>query len=166
MRFTRRRILLLGLLGSLWASVGRLFGKTEATAEIDLQVLERWVETLLPTDAVSPGAGKLGVHAELLRIARKDPRAERLLILGLAWLSGEAIALGSRSFTDLSLDDCERIVAKAASMERTEMARVFFAYTLRISKELYYAKPEAWAGLGLQRPPQPMGYMDYREAPR
>ena len=153
-------------MASIWASVGRLFGNTAGKAEIDVETLERWVETLLPSDELSPGAGELGVHLELVTMARKDPRALRLLVLGLAWVADEAKAVGSVPFAQLSLKDSGQIVAKSAGIERGEMPRVFFQYTLRVSKELYYSKPEAWAGLDLQRPPQPMGYMDYQEAIR
>jgi hypothetical protein len=159
---SRRRFLLLGVLGTFLGFAGRVLGQRTSVRAFDRD-LRAWLEVLIPSDAISPGAGALQLELELIQVAQLKPKGSSLLLAGIYWAQQEASVLGADSFSQLSSAQAETVVAKAAAAERGTVARSFFEYSFGETKRLYYAKPESWRGLGITRPPQPMGYMDYGE---
>jgi len=159
---SRRRFILLSALIALWGFVGRALGKKAPGYLIDAN-LRAWLEVLIPPDSISPGAGGLRVDADLMAVAKETPRRYKLLQAGVRWADSEAKAYGSVYFSALAAEQANEVVAKAAASEIGTVPRAFFEYTLRETKKIYYAKPEAWVGLGIERPPQPIGYVDYME---
>lgn len=162
---SRRRFIFMSLLTTLWGCVGRVFGQTVA-GPVYHQELCAWLEVLIPSDSISPGAGALHVEVDLIQFSRETPQRYKLLRAGVHWVIEEAKQSSGRRFSELSTEQAEAIVAKAADSELGTLPRAFFAYSFREGKRIYYTKPESWQGLGIARPPQPMGYMDYQEVIR
>ncbi len=160
---SRRRFLQFGFWTTCLLSLGRLFAKSEVSDAAFEDCLQAWVEVLIPSDGLSPGAGQLNVHLDLIEEVKQQAVFRRLLWEGVAWLEGEAKAAHGVAFAKLTEAQAETIAAKAASMGASTLPRGFFNYSFHICKGVYYAKPEAWGGLGIERPPQPFGYMDYTE---
>ncbi|MGZ0706975.1 gluconate 2-dehydrogenase subunit 3 family protein [Coraliomargarita sp. W4R53] len=159
---TRRRFILLSALVSLWGFVGRAWGQVSPKRSMEVGLCA-WLETLIPSDATSPGAGALHLETDLIRLAQETPQGYRLLYLGMRWADKEAQLQGSANFSALPAERANEIVAQAAAQPTGTGVRAFFEYSFRETKKIYYTKPESWVGLGIERPPQPMGYVDYTE---
>lgn len=166
MAFSRRRFIGRCFL-AFCTLTARLGGTTPATDPAGLEAaLFAWMEVLLPTDNSSPGAGRLGVHRELIDEAKRRRQSMQLLKFGVNWANTEARKLGAKDFSDISYEQAREIVSKAESMGQQTIAGLFFDHTLRDGKQFYYAHKEAWGGIGFPHTPQPMGFMDYTEAPK
>ncbi len=167
MLFSRRRFVWAGLVVGLSTLAGRLRGQTNVvSAQVLESGLQAWVEALLPSDEMSPGAGRLDVHLEVLAKAAELRPYRQLLELGLRWADGEARQSGALNFAALDARSATAIVARAEAMGLNAMPGLFFYHTLRDAKAFYYLHEESWAGVGFPRAPQPFGYMDYAEAPK
>jgi len=157
----RRRFL--GWAGSAaWIAPAALDAAPEPAPDFE-RSLQAWAETLFPGDDDAPGAGELELHRSLIDLATATPNYPALLRAGAAWIDAEAGA--KQAFADLDVDDREAIVARAEMAGRGTPPRQFFNYTRRDLAELYYARRESWAGLGLPHPPQPIGFPDYAQPP-
>lgn len=167
MSFSRRRFLIGCAILSAWTLVGRVRGATLPSDARDLEnVLEAWMEALLPSDELSPGAGKLGVQHELIHKASSNKQYLQLLEFGVRWANAEALKLGAANFTQLECERAEVIVARAETLGLQSMPGLFFYHTLRDAKHFYYGHKEAWSGVGFPHQPQPIGFMDYTEMPK
>jgi hypothetical protein len=167
MSFSRRRFIVGSAILSAWTLVGRVRGATLPNDPLGLeQMLEAWVETLLPSDEMGQGAGRLGVHLQIIEKAASKKQYLQLLELGVRWTDQEASKLGASRFTELSSDQAEAVVAGAESLGLQSMPGLFFYHTLRDAKSFYYGRKASWAGVGFPHAPQPLGFMDYAEAPK
>ncbi|MEN8724853.1 MAG: gluconate 2-dehydrogenase subunit 3 family protein [Lentimonas sp.] len=143
----------------------RLSGQAVSLPDLELG-LQAWVETLLPTDQHSPGAGSLGVHLDILEIAKSKLQYQQLLKVGMLWADTEARKWGALNFADLPVEQAELLVGKTESMGLQAMPGLFFYHTLKDAKAAYYTRKESWSGVGFPHAPQPLGYIDYAEAPK
>ncbi|HAV14613.1 MAG TPA: hypothetical protein DCX06_14145 [Opitutae bacterium] len=167
MPFSRRRFILGSFSLSCWTLASRLRGSTVPSNRSALEsTLRAWVNTLLPADRSSPAAGDVGVHFEIIKKAESNRQYMQLLEIGVRWIENEATQLGITSFTQLDPAQAEFIVAKAEASGLQAMPGLFFYHTLRDAKAFYYSKEASWAGVGFPHQPQPLGYMDYAEAPK
>lgn len=116
--------------------------------------LTAFLDTLLPRDEFSGSASDLGVPASILAESATDPLRGRLIRVGCRWLD---LAAGAR-FTTLDADTQEKIVTWAAGSDWDRVPRRFYEILRQRAVELYYSRPQAWAGLPISRPPQPLGY--------
>lgn len=166
MRFSRRKFCLATLLAGCAAPLGRLSGAAAADDEALESGLQAWMETLYPSDEISPGAGRLNVHLEILNKARRDKNYIALLKFGIRWADAGARPLGKESFAALDSGAREKIVAKAEANGLSGLPGYFFQQTRLDGAEFYYSKKESWAGLAIDRPPQPIGYPFHSMAPQ
>jgi hypothetical protein len=165
MPVSRRRFILVTALSACWAMAGRLFGAIPRdVADFELGLLA-WVETLLPSDAVSPGAGRLNVHLEIIAKAEANARYVALLRAGIVWADAEARKRGKARFVELDTDAMEAVVSGAESMGLKTVPGLFFHHTLKDGSDFYYGHKESWASVGFPHPPQPIGFLAYTEAP-
>ncbi|MGJ8641690.1 MAG: gluconate 2-dehydrogenase subunit 3 family protein [Opitutaceae bacterium] len=166
MSFSRRHFigsLTLGMLTLVNRLKGAQLPKDSPALEA---VLFAWMEVLLPSDDRSPGAGRLNVHLEIMEKARANRQYLQLLEIGVKWVNTESQKLAGKDFVKLSNEQAVAIVTKAESIGLQSMPGLFFYHTLRDGKQFYYAHKETWAGIGFPHTPQPLGYMDYTEAPK
>jgi hypothetical protein len=56
------------------------------------------------------------------------------------------------------VDDQIKIVQWMSEADWNQIPRRFYELMRQVAIEVYYTDPAAWAGLALQRPPQPFGY--------
>jgi hypothetical protein len=123
-----------------------------------------YLDTLLPEEG-SPSASQLGLDQSIIAGASGDPRLQRLVELGCAWLDQQARRRGAADFA--GLEEAERIalvrIAERAS-GRT-LPNAFFAHTIYLAYQEYYTNPAAWESLGFAGPPQPRGFMGHDRAP-
>ena len=120
-------------------------------------VLEAFVDTLIPADA-TPAASTLGVDLEILESSRADLAYVHLIHLGCRWLNHQS----GGDFTRLPEADRIPILRWMEQADRRTLPALFFNRIRHQAMAIYYSKPPSWKGLGLNHPPQPLGYMDYR----
>jgi len=158
MTYSRRKFCLATLLAGCTAPLGRLSGAGAGDGQALESGLQAWMETLYPSDEISPGAGRLNVHLDILNKARPDKNYIGLLKFGVRWADAGAKQLGKESFAALDSEAREQIMAKAEANGLSGLPGYFFQQTRRDGAVFYYSKKESWAGLAINRPPQPIGY--------
>ena len=128
--------------------------------------LKAYVDVLIPEDE-TPSGTALGVDQQLLIVAKGKLAYQQLLELGLEWLNTRAQADYRGNFADLDEEKKETIVRQAAAAPDNTRPRVFFERTRADAFYFYYSRPESWRGIAYYRgPTQPLGFMDYADAPR
>ena len=128
-------------------------------------ILRTLLDIMMPADDESPGAVDLNVDDMLLAKSEGDRRYRSLLIRGCDWLDAAAQEQYQKNFTDLSEQQCIRIIE---SMEQSAPGTWPHAFFKRIQYdlfELYYSQSASWQGLLIDHPPQPRGYTDYSQPP-
>ena len=116
-----------------------------------------FLDTLLPRDDASGSASDLGLPGAILKEARGDELYTRLIRVGCSWL--DRAAEGSFAAAPPRVHGI--IVTWMADSDWDEVPRRFYELLRQRAVELYYCQPEAWAGLAITRPPQPVGYPDH-----
>lgn len=162
MPFTRRTFLKLipsFLLAGLWSRVN-----AEPVTALVERILPTFLDTLMPADE-SPSASSLGVHNDILEKSTGDDHYRRLLVKGCRWLEQVSLREFDVSFDRLSDRQQFIVVDKMANMNKRTIAHVFFKRLQADLFDYYYARPASWQGLGINRPPQPLGYNDYNRKP-
>lgn len=168
MRSNRRRFLGLTLAAAIFAQVRALLAAASgrpAGGDDRLKALAPYLDTLLPADRWSPSATGLGVDALLAAKAARDAGYRRLLVDGCGRLDRGARRLGGRDFAALPERRREALVTLIAMARPGSAQRIFFETTRSDAFVYYYARPESWAGLGYDGPPQPNGYPDHASPP-
>ena len=166
MGYSRRQFCLATLLAGCALPVRRLGGAGPAGETAFKGGLQAWLETLYPSDASSPGAGRLGVQDALIAKALPTPDYFGLLKFGVRWADVTAQRMGKQSFAALEAGSREIVVARAEAAGLDQLPGLFFHHTRMDGAEIYYARKESWAGLGISRPPQPIGYPFHARAPQ
>ena len=95
----------------------------------------------------------------------QNPDLDRLLVLGCAWLNEQAKKRGQQVFENLDETLRIAIVQLAEQSAERSLPRVFFNAVQHYAFGIYYAHPEAWASMGYNGPPQPVGFPDFAEPP-
>ena len=113
-------------------------------------------DTIVPADELTPAASALGVPKTILAELAGIALAERLLAAGCAWL--DAACAGNFA----QADEASRVAAseRMAALPWESPPGRFFAVMRNTVMADYYAQPESWRGLALDRPPQPLGFFD------
>ena len=113
-------------------------------------------DTIVPADELTPAAAALGVPKTILAELAGIALAERLLAAGCAWL--DAACGGNFA----QADETSRVAAseRMAALPWESPPGRFFAVMRNTVMADYYAQPESWRGLALDRPPQPLGFFD------
>ena len=160
---TRREV----LVGASGAGLGfGLVGAAGARPPAgDPRTLAAYLDTLLPADEQGPGALELGVLEAIEKATAQDAGYRRLLDLGCAWLDQQAAFFGEKEFGVLADSARGRLVLFASEQAPGSLPRLFFETTQTHAFRLFWAQPEAWAGIGYAGPPQPVGFLDYAQAP-
>jgi hypothetical protein len=148
--------------GTTLIGAGRLWSAPPTPAM--LHTLQAYCDTLIPADE-TPSATQVGVHTQVVAQAAKNELYQGLLLRGCAWLDEQARQHGVAHFASLDAAPRDQIVHLAAQAPRRSLPRVFFERTRQDAFFYYYAHPQSWRGLGYQRTPQPLGFMDYVAAP-
>ena len=166
MYVSRRRFILVTSLIGLWLKCGRLLAAKNEPRDGTELGLGAWVDTLFPADERSPSGSALGVQAQILEKAAAIAPYQELLSAGVRWANAQAVACGAESFTALSLEAREAVVAEAEAMGIRKMPRLFFYHTLKDARSFYYGQAGGWSAVGFPHTPQPLGFVDYMEAPK
>ena len=172
MRLTRRRFCLTPALAGLFSRVLPAYAApvTKGTdippsAVLD-STLRAYVDALIPADE-TPSGTALGVDGQLRRVAAGQPDYQDLLNRGLAWLHERAHVAYGRSFPELDEASRDGIIRQAATAHHNTLERMFFERTRADAFFHYYGRAESWRGIRHYRgPPQPLGFMEYTQAPR
>ncbi|HLK12356.1 MAG TPA: gluconate 2-dehydrogenase subunit 3 family protein [Candidatus Binatia bacterium] len=105
-------------------------------------------------DGVLPGAGQLGLAADLDAVLRRDPELHAQVVASLAGLDRLAGRRGAARFTALSAGQQAEVLAEVASSEHA-FPPMLLLYTFAC----YYKHPRILAHYGFEaRPPHPKGY--------
>ena len=122
------------------------------------------LDTLIP-DGDFPGARRTGVLERLLTECEATRQTRRALVEGTAFVEAAARRRGASSFAALAEADRAAILTDCATAEIESLPWFFFRTVRDRAMRLHYAHPLAWKAVGLPHPPQPVGYIDYREPP-
>lgn len=169
---SRRTFLKLSALGAALAAGGAAgwhWFRNRRIPQLDgehLRLVRACVDLLVPADEASPGAIDLGVDRDLVASTHTDAAFRRLILRGGAVLQERAIAHGAAAFADLAVATQATLLRQAEAAPRSHVERRLFERLRAETLERYYARPESWAALCYQGPPQPLGFMDYTRAPR
>jgi hypothetical protein len=136
-----------------------------ASALDENRTLAAYLDALIPADELGPGALELGVLEAIEKMAAGDADYRRLLDRGCAWLDQEAAFFGAKAFGILGDNERGRLVLFASEQAPGSLPRSFFEATREHAFRLFWARPEAWAGIGYRGPPQPEGFLDYAQPP-
>ena len=163
---SRRRFVLVTVLVGLWARFGQLFAAKPEAVDNEMEALGAWVDTLFPEDDQSPSGSALGVQSQILEKAAAIAPYQTLLSVGLRWANAQAAERGAASFATLDVEAREAVVAEAEAMGRRTSPGLFFYHTLKDARQFYYGHETSWSGVGFPHAPQPLGFVDYMEAPQ
>ena len=168
MRPSRRRILGLALAAGLLTRARGLLAAAAGrrTDDSHLRALAPYLDTLLPADRWSPSATGLAIDDRFKEKAARDPGYRRLLVHGCRMLDRVARRLGGSDFAALPESKREALVAFLEVTPPESAPRRFFETTRRDAFLHYYTRPESWAGLGYDGPPQPAGFPDHEAPPK
>ena len=151
----RRR--LLKVVGAFFFSHALDIGQARADsppAALERTTFAAFLDVLLPRDALSGSATDLHVDDKLWEFAQSDARFRRLLGLGCQWLN----LTGGPPFAELTAEQQIAVLEWMSTSDWNRIPRRFYELVRQAAIELYYSDPEAWHGLPIERPPQPLGY--------
>lgn len=130
-------------------------GDPETTVE---QILTSFVDQLIPADAQSPAASALKVDNQLMQQAEKDPLYGKFLRTGCNWMNRQARG----DFPQLPEALKQQLIGWMESAPARSFPNRFFTRIRHDAMSHYYSQPQSWKGMGIDQPPQPLGYPDYR----
>jgi hypothetical protein len=143
---------------------GKWAGAQQTIVALPTQDLRLLIDTLVPADE-SPGAVELGIHTAIETSVRRHANYQELLLNGVAWLDRESERRFQARFSELAGEDREFLLTVAETSPRTSAQRQLFTVLRNDVMQRYYTHADAWAQLGYQGPPQPLGFMDYSKPP-
>lgn len=156
-RLSRRRFLASSALFAVpgaWAAAG-----PKLDTETERAVLAAFVDALIPADEQTPSASSLGIDDDLLA-DNPDGPVRSLIGSGCAWLQQSA----SPPLLEMKPGMRVKLLEWMEASPEGQLPHIFFDYMRDQAMRRYYARPEAWSGLGIERPPQPVGYTDLVKA--
>ncbi|MBY8974320.1 gluconate 2-dehydrogenase subunit 3 family protein [Rhodobacteraceae bacterium NNCM2] len=156
-RIDRRQLCLTAFLFSLPGAAA--LAAVERTSDLETRLIS-YADTILPADE-TPSASQLGSHARILARAEGDERFRQILVFGLDTLDEICRRSSGRPMTDTSDEYRHLAVAEISRRPPSDLVGWFFAATRAELFFDYYARPESWPGLGIDAPPQPVGYPDH-----
>jgi len=122
-------------------------------------LLLAYTDTIIPRDE-KLGAVDLGAHERIASRMRSDQGFLTIVEASLKSLDKRAKVRFGAPFDRLDQQRRELIVGEIARRPIEDMLGWFFNATRAEIFMAYYARPESWSGLGINRPPQPYGYPD------
>ena len=146
-------------------SAGYPAEKEDTAAGIDRQLLDAFVDTLVPKDQ-DPGAVEAGIPEQLLaRFAEKPEQAEKAAAM-LSTIERVAIKKYNESFRQLDLERREMVLRMIVRSRDSNdhPARDNIRHLRSKVVRDFYQSPVGWEMLGYT-PPFPGGYPDYNRAP-
>lgn len=149
----RRQVILGGLAAALAPLAPRL-STAQPLPDGAGPLLAAYVDVLLPEDGLTPAASTLGVHEAILDLATTQDLLGRLIALVAEWLD----QTGPAPFAALPPKLRAARVDELALADPDHLEGRFHQLIRLLAIELYYARPEALAGLDLAPAPQPAGY--------
>lgn len=164
MKLSRRTLLIAASVSVVSVAIYRMFSNRKPE-DLLVTVLPDFLDTLIPAD-LTPSASQLNVDEDIVDYLHDNPRYKNIVMFGCVWLNKKANELFSTDFYNLSLEEKTQVVEILEAMKENQTAQFFFNHIKDKSFEFYYSKPQSWVGLGIQHPPQPMGYSDYNQSPQ
>ena len=128
-------------------------------------MVERLADIFVPHDADSPGAVELGLHRQLVDSLATRPAFSRALDETFRVLDSAAVKAHGQAFLPLSAAQQDALMRQLAAQPQTSPGRGGLLQLRQHTLLLYYAQPQAVAALGMGGAPQPVGYVDYTQAP-
>ena len=105
-------------------------------------------------DGVMPGAGELGIAADLDEVLQREPAMHAMVVASLAAMDGLARGRGAARFTALAPAVQAEVLNELSCTEHA-FPPMLMLYTFGC----YYKHPRIMAHYGLEaRPPHPKGY--------
>lgn len=131
---------------------------------IDLSALRSYIDLLLPEDLL-PGALQLKADNVILKKAEQDAQYAQAIRQGVHWLNFLAQKLNKTDFSSLPEDSQLKIVALSEHSQLATLPNLFYLTVRQDVFQFYYAHPEILKYFPYSRPPQPLGFADFTEAP-
>jgi len=118
------------------------------------QTLSAFLDVLIPRDQYTGSATDLQVDKQVWVLAESSENFRRLLALGTEWLN----KTDGLSFSQLSYEQQYKLITWMSESDWSYIPRRFYELVRNTALSLYYSQPEAWEGLTIDTPPQPIGY--------
>ena len=159
--FVQRRDVMAVLAALLLAGSAKLRQALAATEpQTRSSAVAAVADTLFPGGEGLPAASALGLHERLLAMADLQSSIAK----GIAWLDRHATSRGVGSFA--ALDPAGRLAALDAAFASADNGMRPFVLMLREQIGLsYYSHPLIKKTFAYTGPPQPEGFIDFRERP-
>lgn len=151
------RALVLGIAAIALADLPALAAVGVASdPERTVRTFTAFCDTIVPADELTPAASALGVPKTILAELEGIALAERVVAAGCAWLDAACGGNFAQADEGARVGASERM----AALPWESPPGRFFAVMRNTVMADYYAQPESWRGLALDRPPQPLGFFD------
>ncbi len=137
----------------------------ESVAALEAAMLERIVDILVPRDE-TPGALDLGVHHAVQQALQVHTPLSLACSELFQTLDRNARTRHRKAFLDLPLPQQDALLQAVAQAGHGSAGWPALMQLRERTLALYYAQPKSWPALGLAGAPQPIGFMDYTEAPK
>lgn len=124
---------------------------------ISMSALDVALDILIPADTQTPSASQLGIARVIADQADVDMLFRSWLIEGLKWFDQGAVG----SFIKRDAVSQTQLMQTLADSPIGSQTRIFFEQLRLRTMAAYYADPRSRVGLAIDRPPQPLGYLDF-----
>lgn len=130
------------------------------------QTLDRVVDLIAPAEG-GPGALALGIPADVVAGLGQQGLTLQTLEQACERLGQLARERFQRDFLALPPNQQAQVLAELLpdTLGAVDAPRVALYRLRERVLQLYLARPETWPAFGLSGAPQPVGFMDYRQAP-
>jgi hypothetical protein len=118
------------------------------------KILAEYLDVLIPADDFTPSASSAELHKEILDSAKSDKAVMGMIDAGCNWLQKAS----KGRWLELNAQQRTRLVEWMEKSPEGQLPNAFFVYLRDRAMRLYYAKQVSWNGLGIEGPPQPVGY--------
>ena len=133
-------------------------------ASPERQTMSALLDTILP-DTTFPGAPRTGFLDRLVRECDSKRQTRRALVEGLEFLDSEARKHGAHNFVNLDPTQRATVLEACAAAAAGTLPQFFYRMVRDRALQLHYSHPVTWPPRGFSHPPQPEGYLNYRQPP-
>lgn len=117
------------------------------------------------TEAIMPGAEKVGVHEKLRLIAFRGADARKMSMTALDAMEDFSMKQYGRSFYLLRESEKDAVLTWMDGLPDDHIVHYFFERYRQTVIAHYYTNTDVWKTLKYNGPPQPKGFPDYHLPP-
>jgi hypothetical protein len=166
--FNRRKFIRFNVIAWTASLLSPLLNIAKANSKdssIELNVLQAYIEILLPEDDLLPGALQLGADTIIIKKAEQDEQYAKAIRKGISWLNFLAKKLDKPDFSQLPKKTQYKIVTLSEQSNIATLPNLFYHTIRQDVFQYYYSHPQVLKQFKYARPPQPLGFKDFTKPP-